>query len=84
MKHSVTCAESFARATRSVPAALLLIYRPAIERGEPFPVAAQVRSDPAAAVASGWRLAAAGDWTGIRRLDVRLAADSYEVEVILG
>ncbi len=55
-------------------AALLLIYQPAIERGEPFPFAARVRDDPAAAVASGWRLATAGDWTGLRRLDPRLAA----------
>ena len=55
-------------------AALLLIYQPAIERGEPFPFAGRVQEDPAAAVASGWRLAAAGDWTGLRRLDPRLAA----------
>ena len=55
-------------------AALLLIYQPAIERGEPFPFAARVQNDPAAAVASGWRLVAAGDWTGLRRLDARLAA----------
>jgi len=55
-------------------AALLLIYQPAIERGEPFPFAARIRNDPAAAVASGWRLAASGDWTGLRRLDPRLAA----------
>jgi predicted membrane-bound spermidine synthase len=52
--------------------ALLLAYRPAIERGEPFPIAARARQDPAAALVAGWRLNAAGDWTGVQRLERRL------------